>query len=180
MRKSWPRLVCQQSPYVRPPGRWRGRWLPSVGTSSFPRRLPTTRHLSAELPFISATAPHHRVTANHLKLLGGDPGVEQVGEVCVKPIGQPETAADKGSGVDQGRGFIYQLSGQIGQLSDPWGGVNLHCDVSGSTHQHRVGDEGYAGSLQDRRVFILVLVNCIEVRHLWPSASEWDCRVVLS
>ena len=42
-----------------------------------------------------------------------------------------------------------------------------HCDIAGPSNYHRVWYQGYAGSLQDRGVLVLIFVDGIEVSHLW-------------
>ena len=57
-----------------------------------------------------------------------------------------------------------------------------HCDISCSSNYHGVGDQGYAGGLQDGRVFVLIFVDRIEVSHLWVLSAWkwWACRAPLS
>ena len=95
----------------------------------------------------------------YLELFRRYPSMQQIGEVCVKPIWETEPETDKGALSQMDRERLKRHS---------------HCDISCSSNYHGVWDQGYAGGLQDRRVFVLIFVDCIEVSHLWLlSAWKW-------
>ena len=56
-----------------------------------------------------------------------------------------------------------------------------HCDIAGPSDYHRVWYQGYAGSLQDRGVLVLIFVDGIEVSHLWLlSGWKWLSAALLT
>ena len=103
----------------------------------------------------------------HLELLRCHPGMQQIGEVCVEPIGEAEPETDKGALSHMER------RGLVGKKR------HSHCDIARASHYHGVWDHGYAGGLQDGRVLVLIFVDRIEVSHLWLLSGWkwWDsCR----
>ena len=81
--------------------------------------------------------------------------MQQVGEVCVEPIGETKPETDKGALSHMERESLVRKK------------RHSHCDIARASHYHGVWDHGYAGGLQDGRVLVLIFVDRIEVSHLW-------------